>query len=183
MVKILIRFSVIISLLGFSPLQPYEVSQGYQVKAVFLFNFAQFVEWPSSAFAETQAPLVIGVLGEDPFGPLLEETINGEKSNGHPLAIAHYQNVEEVKNCHILFVNLPHEKTQASVLSRLKGTNILTVGDKENFTSDGGMVRFTMENKKIHLKINLAAVKAENLAISSKLLRLAEIVDSKPVNP
>ncbi len=183
MTKILILFSVLFPPLNlYQPQQP-EVSQGYQVKAVFLFNFAQFVEWPSEAFPEAQSPLVIGVLGEDPFGSLLEETVSGEKSNGHPLVVAHYQTVEDIKNCHILFINLTPEKKQASILSSLKGSGILTVGDGESFTRDGGMVRFTTENNKVHLKINLNAVKADHLTISSKLLRLAEIVDSKTINP
>ena len=179
MEKILIWFIVLFSLLSFSTVQQPEVSQEYQVKAAFLFNFAQFVEWPADAFSEAQSPLVIGVLGEDPFGTLLEETVSGEKSNGHPLVVAHFKTVEEAKNCHILFVNLPREKKQAAILSSLKGSGVLTVSDGESFTKDGGMVRFTTEKNRVHLKINLTAVKEDNLSISSKLLRLAEIVTKK----
>src|SRR4051812_37005374 len=72
----------------------------YRVKAVFIFNFTQFVEWPSSSFASDQAPLVIGVLGENPFNGYLENAVAGEKAEGHPIVINYYKNPDEVKACH-----------------------------------------------------------------------------------
>src|SRR5438094_9566146 len=82
----------------------------YQVKAVFLFNFAQFVEWPTNAFPEARTPLVIGVLGDDPFGPFLDATVRRETVNGHPLAVQRYQRVDEIKECHILFISQSESK-------------------------------------------------------------------------
>src|SRR5207247_1541681 len=101
----------------------------YQVKAVFLFNFAQFVEWPTNAFPEARTPLVIGVLGDDPFGPFLDATVRGETVNGHPLAIQRYRSVDEIKECHILFISQSESTRLEDILARLKGRNILTVGD------------------------------------------------------
>lgn len=151
----------------------------YQVKAVFLFNFTQFVEWPSTAFEKQNAPLVIGILGKDPFGSYLDETIKGEEVNGHPLVVQRFGRVEEVKTCHILFIT-PSEKDQVNnIFDRLKHQPILTVGDVVNFSKNGGMIRFYTENSKIHIRINLDVVKAADLTISSKLLRMAEIVSSK----
>src|SRR5258708_4867014 len=63
----------------------------YEVKAAFLFNFSQFVEWPADAFADAQTPLVIGVIGGDPFGHFLDDLVRGEKVNNHPLVIQRYQ--------------------------------------------------------------------------------------------
>src|SRR6185369_13663661 len=80
-----------------------QITREYQVKAVFLFNFAQFVEWPPSTFKETNA-IVIGVLGEDPFGPYLDEAVQGEEVNGHPIIVQRYRHIEDVKACHILFI-------------------------------------------------------------------------------
>src|SRR5262245_36573345 len=77
----------------------------YQLKAVFLFNFAQFVEWPSAAFPEAQTPLVIGILGEDPFGAYLDETVRGETVNNRSLIVRRYRRVEEIETCHILFIS------------------------------------------------------------------------------
>ncbi len=80
-------------------------SKELQIKAVFLYNFTQFVEWPAASFSEPQPPLIIGILGDDPFGASLVQTIQNEKVNGHQLIIQHYQNVNEIKTCHILFIN------------------------------------------------------------------------------
>src|SRR2546421_10219007 len=80
-------------------------SREYQVKAVFLFNFAQFVEWPPAAFAGANSPLVIGILGQDPFGAYLDETVRNEKVNNRLLEIQRYHRVEDIKTCHILFIS------------------------------------------------------------------------------
>jgi hypothetical protein len=148
----------------------------YQVKAVFIFNFTQFVEWPPQSFPTAQSPEVIGILGEDPFNTYLEETISGEVINKHPLVIQHFNTVEEITNCHILFIGISDKKKLQVVLEKLKGKNILTIGDTNEFAKLGGMVRLYTRDDKINIQINLEAAKAENLIISSKLLKLAEIV-------
>lgn len=150
----------------------------YQVKAVFLYNFAQFVEWPEAAFPEAQTPLVIGVLGQDPFGSYLEETVRGEKVNNRPLVIERYRQVEEIKICHILFISRSEAERLEKIFAELKERNILTVGDIEGFTKRGGMMRFVTEKNKTRLRINLDAAKVAKLTISSKLLRPAEIIAS-----
>ncbi|HTR78285.1 MAG TPA: YfiR family protein [Gemmatimonadaceae bacterium] len=147
----------------------------YQLKAVFLFNFAQFVGWPPSAFASADAPLVIGVLGRDPFGDYLDATVRNEKVNGHPLVVRRYQRVEDVGACQILFIG-PVGEGMDQVLDRFKQRAILTVGDTANFARSGGMIQFLTENSKIRLLINVNAAAAAKLTISSKLLRAAELV-------
>jgi hypothetical protein len=146
----------------------------YQVKAVFLYNFTQFVEWPPSAFNGTNAPFVIGILGPDPFGGFLDETVAGEKMNGHPMVVQRYTDLKDAMACHILFINLPN---QSEVLTGLNNRSTLTVSDKDNFARIGGMIRFFTEKNKIRLQINPSAAKAANLIISSKLLRVAEIIE------
>ena len=154
-------------------------SREYQIEAAFLYNFSQFVEWPADAFPEAETPLVIGVLGDDPFGNYLVETVIGEKANGHPLTIQHYKNIEEIKICHILFINLSEANKQKETIEGLKGRSILTVSDVSGFLKQGGMIRFAKEDNKIRIRINPDAAKEANLVISSKLLRIAEIVESK----
>jgi hypothetical protein len=152
------------------------VSNEYQIKAVFLFNFAQFVTWPPEAFASPDQPLRIGILGGDPFGTFLDETVKGEKVGDHPLVIQRYGGVEEVRDCQILFINASGRGGEVKeILSALKGKSILTVGDKEGFIQGGVMVRFFMEGNKIRLRINPEAAKNAGLTISSKILRLAQI--------
>jgi hypothetical protein len=151
-------------------------TSSHQVKAVFLYNFAQFVEWPTSAFPEPDSPLVIGVLGDDPFHSLLDEIVKNEKINGHPMVVQRYSTVEDVKGCHILFINTKKANQLESVIETLGERNILTVGDGSTFTEHGGMIGFITENNKVRLQVNLDVVKESNLTISSKLLRLANIV-------
>ncbi|MGH7498627.1 MAG: YfiR family protein [Gemmatimonadales bacterium] len=153
-------------------------SPEYQLKAVFLFNFAQFVEWPASEFPQPDTPLLICVLGEDPFGTYLDETVRGELVGNHPLAVRRYRGVDEIKTCHILFVSPREQGRMAEILESLKGRSVLTVGDAEHFASRGGMIRFVTEHNRIRLHINLEAAKAANLTISSKLLRPALIVSA-----
>jgi hypothetical protein len=151
------------------------IAREYQIKAVFLFNFTQFVEWPATSFKETDA-IVIGILGGNPFGTYLDEAVHGEKVNGHPLVVQHYRQVEDVKTCHILFINASETHQLKQVFAVLKSRSILTVSDADNFTKQGGMIRFFTENKKTRIRINLNATKNADLTISSKLLRLADVV-------
>lgn len=151
----------------------------YQVKAVFLYNFTQFVEWPASAFADVNAPFVIGVLGENVFGNYLDETVRNEKINGRPLIVMHYTDPAEIKNCQILFINSKEASKADLPLSSLKDRGILTVSDADYFVSRGGIVAFFNENNKIRFRINLEAAKEANLKFSSKLLRVAQIADIK----
>lgn len=151
------------------------ITPEYQLKAVFLYNFTQFIDWPSASFSSDTAPMVIGILGKDPFGSYLQETIAGEKMNGHPLLIEHYVSAEEIKMPHILFINLPDTKKTEKIITALKGKDILTVSDYDDFLKQGGMIRFVKQKGKINLQVNLEMTKAANLVISSKLLRLVTI--------
>ena len=135
-------------------------TEAYKLKAVFLFNFAQFVEWPAHAFRDAEAPLVIGILGEDPFGAYLDELVHGEKVGGRSLIARRYQRVEEIAECHILFISRSEAATLDKSLAQLRGRSVLTVGDLDTFTQQGGMVRFFTENGKIRFKINVLAAKA-----------------------
>jgi hypothetical protein len=148
----------------------------YQLKAIFLYNFAQFVEWPSAAYENSQSPFIIGVLGDDPFGDYLDETVNGEKVNNHPMVVKRYQHIGDVKGCHILFVGFPTKENFKEVSSGLKNKSILTVSDTKSFIEDGGIIKFLNDNNKIKIAINLEAAKAEDLVISAKLLKLAQII-------
>lgn len=151
----------------------------YRVKAVFLYNFAQFVTWPEKAFAKADSPLVIGVLGRDPFGRILDETVRGEVVNGRKLEVRRFRSVTEVKECHILFISPSEQPRMLPILDALQGRSILTVGETEQFAINGGVIRFLSEQNKIRFRINTEAAEAAGLTISSKLLRLADIVKTE----
>lgn len=148
----------------------------YQVKAVFLFNFAQFVDWPADAFPDADTPVVIGVLGDDPFGSVLDQTVRGERLGGRSFQVRRYQRVDEIKICHILFISRSEASRPEGILAGLKNQPILTVSDADGFADRGGMIRFVTDRNRIRLQINLAAAEAAHLTISSKLLRVAEII-------
>jgi|SRR5882724_5854783 len=151
----------------------------YQIKAVFLFNFTQFVDWPPQAFPERQTPVIIGVLGEDPFGAYLDEAVRGEQVNNRPLLIQRYRRLDDIGTCHVLFISQSENSRLEQILAGLKGRSILTVGDGDKFAQRGGMIRFVTEKNRIRLRINLEASKAASLTISSKLLRPAELVSPR----
>jgi hypothetical protein len=147
-----------------------------EVEAVFLFNFSQFVDWPPQTFADPNAPIVIGVLGNDPFGVSLDDVVRGEVVKGHPLVVHRSHRVEDLVDCHILFISRSERTRLGSILKALQGRNILTVSDVEGFARAGGVICFVLTENKIRLRVNLEAAKAAGLTLSSKLLRPAQIV-------
>lgn len=151
-------------------------SAEYQVKAVFLFNFAQFVDWPATAFPEAHAPIVIAVLGKDPFGDYLDNLVKDERIGERPLVVRRCSRVDQLAGCHLVFISRSESRELEAILAKLKGQPLLTVGDADAFTRAGGMVRFAMEGGRIRLRINVEAAKASQLTISSKVLRPDTIV-------
>lgn len=152
------------------------VAKEFQVKALFLYNFTHFVQWPQESFSDPDAPLVIGILGEDPFGPYIDELVKGEAVNNHPIVVERYASIEDVDHCHVLFINFAEKNTVKRTLDSLQARPILTVGDVDNFARMGGIIRFVREDERIGLRINTTAAAEAQLVISSKLLRLSEIV-------
>lgn len=147
----------------------------YAVKAVFLYNFCQFIDWPAGNFAHDKAPIIIGVLGGNPFGSLLGETVQGEVIRGRPIQLEFYQKPQDAVNCHILFVSDAAMARFPMVAGMLKGRSVVTVGESEGFLDQGGMIALPSVQNKIRLRVNLGTVRAEKVEMSSKLLRVADI--------
>lgn len=150
----------------------------YQVKAVFLFNFTQFVEWPRGSFADARAPFVIGVLGRDPFGQALDDAVKGELVDGRPLVIERYRSSAELRPCQILFIDRSASAELDRTLDAVGHTGTLTVSDFEAPSQRDVIIRFLTENQKIRLRINVGSAHEAGLTISSKLLRPAQVVGS-----
>ena len=165
--------------LGLNTARGQTVSHEYPLKAVFLFNFAQFTDWPTNAFEKADSPLVIGVLGNDPFGAVLDDAVRDEILNGRKFVVERYQRVEDIKTCHILFINESETRRLDKIMLALKGKPVLTVSEIDNSAYRGVCVRFITENNKIHLRINTDSLKEAKLVMSSKLLRIAEIVSTQ----
>ena len=154
-----------------------ETSREYQIKAAFLFNFAQFTEWPPEAFPNKDSPLIIGVLRAiDPFGGFLDETVKNEAVQGRKLVVKHFTRLAEMQTCHILYIGQSESKRLEHIVDELKAKPVLTVSDITDCASRGLMIGFVNERNKIRFKINASTARAANLSLSSKLLRAAAIV-------
>jgi YfiR/HmsC-like len=145
----------------------------YQLKAAFLYNFAKFIDWPPEALADEKEPFIIGVLGDNPFGNDLEQTVAAKKINDHTISIQSFHTAAEAAHCQILFISKSEEKHFSEIIQALHGTAVLTVSENDGFIKTGGMVNFVKEDNKIRFQINDEAAKANRLKISSKLLSLA----------
>jgi hypothetical protein len=145
----------------------------YQLKAAFLFNFAKFIDWPPEAFADLKSPFIIGILGDNPFGRELEQTVAGKKINDHSITIQTFRAGTEATNCHILFISTSEKSRLPEIFGNLHGASVLTVSETERFIETGGMVNFVQATNKIRFQINDDAAKAARLKISSRLLSLA----------
>jgi hypothetical protein len=146
----------------------------YVVKAAFLYNFSQFVQWPGDAFPDANSPFVIGVIGDDPFGGALEQAVRDKKVAAHPIVVEHYRDVSEMKPCHIVYVGASESGNTAEILQKTGGTT-LTVGDYDGFTAKGGAFRFLLEENRVRFEVNIDVVKKLRLTISAKLLKLARV--------
>ena len=156
-----------------------QTSKEYQIKAAFLFNFAQFVEWPSAAFADASAPISIGVLGDDPFGPVLEQTVEGETINHRKLIIQRSQRVADLKGCHLVFISKSEKSRLTDILDSLGSASILTVSETENFARRGGIINFYLEGNKVRFEINAEAAQRKGIKISSQLLKLGKVIGAE----
>jgi len=150
----------------------------YQVKAAFLFNFTKFTNWPPSVFPSANAPIVIGIVGEDPFGKTIDDLVSGEAVGGHPLVVKRLRADDDLRACHLLFISRSEKERLPAVLSQLKGSPVLSVGEFNGFAEQGGMVNLLLANKSVKIEINQAAAEQAGLQISAKLLKLARLVNS-----
>ncbi len=144
----------------------------YRVKAAYLYNFVKFVEWPAGAGA---GPLVICVAGRNPFGDVLNETVQGETVNGRPLETRVV--LEPDPACRVLFI--PQGAAAATYLRATRGTPTLTIGEARDFIAQGGIVNFLVENGNVRFEIDAEAAERGNLKISSRLLRLARVPERR----
>jgi hypothetical protein len=129
----------------------------YQVKAAFLFHFAQFVDWPAEAFSSDTSPISYCTLGDDPFQGALDASLSGKMIGTRVIRVQHLKQGQGISGCQILFIGGLEKKRLSSVLAGLKGAPVLTVGDADHFVNEGGVIGFCMEEKKIRFEINLSA--------------------------
>ena len=175
----------------------------YETKAGYLLNFAEFIEWPAGAFSNAKSPIILGVVGKDPFGPELDK-LQGKTVNGRTLEIKRFKGalefrgeetpgrrqddlpakqakkLSEMKSCHILFITSSEKNFLPKTRKPFRGASVLTVGETDSFLREGGMITFVESGNNVQLEINLAAAEQARLKISSKLLSLAKVIKIEP---
>ena len=151
----------------------------YEVKAAFLFHFAQFVEWPPETFKDANAPLTYCMVGEDPFRGVLDQILNGKTIGTRPVRVQHLKEIQKIRECQVLFIGGGDKKRRSEEMASANGSAVLTIGETEHFIQEGGMIGFCMEDNKIRFEINLEATEVANLKVSSRLVALARRVVGK----
>ena len=148
----------------------------YSIKLGFLYNFTKFVEWPPDSFRDPSAPLVICMVGHDPFRQDLEAELRNRKVGDHPVEIRTQMPIDKLRVCQIVFVPATEKHQADRIVRGLEGSRTLTVGETEGFAVLGGIINLTIEDNKVHFEINRLAADRAGLKISSKLLGIAKIV-------
>lgn len=162
-----------------------EKSKEYQIKAAFLYNFINFVDWPKEKVVDSNDLITIGIIGTDPFGrafePLKDKQVKGKKVQikryiGLKETTLSGDKVETIRKCHLLFICRSEKEHLKKVVNVVKDHSVLLVGDMDEFLESGGIINFVIEDQKVHFEINNTTAKKAKLSIRSKLLRLAKKV-------
>ena len=170
-------FVVIFVLAFLSPARAQNETSGeYRVKLAFLYNFAQFVQWPADSFRDSRAPFTICVAGDDPFLGEIGQSLQGRSVGGHPIELRRLRPQEDPHTCHMVFLRAAETKTAAKIFAKSRGSSTLTVGEATGFATRGGMINLTRVQNKLCFEVNIDAAAGTRLKISSKLLALAKIV-------
>ncbi|MCC6232307.1 MAG: YfiR family protein [Verrucomicrobiales bacterium] len=154
-----------------------------KLKGVFLLNFAKLVEWPATAFGNANTPVRIGILGEDPFGDVLDELFRGETARGRPLEVKRAATTDRLTDCHIVFLSVVDEAQLRAWLGSFAGRPVLTVGDQEGFIEAGGMLQFVREGKNLRFQIHADLAATSGLKVSSRILALGKVTSGSTTLP
>jgi hypothetical protein len=154
-----------------------EASLEYPVKAAFLVNFTKFAEWPADSPQAQSRVVLICVLGKDPFGEVLDKAVFGRSAGGRPLVVQRHQGAEAVRGCHVVFVASSESKQIGPILESLADRPVITVGERDGFARQGGVIGLVVEDNRARFEVNLPAAQRAGLLLSSKLLRIARVIE------
>jgi hypothetical protein len=147
---------------------------GYHEKATYLYRFVEFIEWPEYIFRDPKSPMVVGILGGNPFGDDLDKIVKSQNVNGHPLVVRRMTPFSDLKQCQILFINRSIKSRLPLIFNSLAGGHTLTVSDADGFLEAGGMIHFFVQEGKVRFEINRTAVDKAGLKIDSQMLIMAK---------
>jgi hypothetical protein len=153
----------------------------YQVQAAYLYNFGKFVKWPALSPANQSGAFTICVLGQDPFGSVLESTLAGQKVDGKPVVVRRLTRAQDAAACHILSLNAAQRDLKGT-LAAIDDSSVLTVSDMQDFSKRGGMIQFVLDGDRVRFEINLESAEKSHLVFPSELLKVATAV-RRPARP
>ncbi len=151
----------------------------YKIKAAYLYQFTKFTQWPEALFSTPDAPIRICVIGRNPFGKILDAFSTRTSQQRH-LTIEYLSSLQNITNCHIIYISSSEEKRLTQIIERVQYSPVLTVSDMENFTRRGGIIGFVPKNRKVGIEINVNASRQAGTKLSSKLLKVATLVNGEP---
>jgi hypothetical protein len=156
-----------------------------QRKALMVYNFAKFTEWPRTAFADDKAPFVVGVLGKDPVGKGMD-ILKGRTVKGRNIEVKRFDTADQITNCHLLFISKSEMENLPQILKRLENSSILTTAEDKDFIEQNGIINLVPETQAggttqtVGFEVNLLAAEKANLKLDTQLLRLAKKVKTQP---
>jgi hypothetical protein len=148
----------------------------YQVKGAYLLNFARFTAWPAESFKSPEDPIAICVLGQNPFGTVLDRATQNLTVANRAVVVRQIPTVQQAAQCHIVFISSSEKKKLRALLDNAQGNSILTVGESDGFLAGGGVISFKLDGDRVRIEINKEAADRAHLRISAKLLSLAQAV-------
>jgi hypothetical protein len=145
----------------------------FDVKAAYLYNFAKFVQWPPDAARREARTFLVCVIGDDPFGPVLDRVVAGGLIDGRTVVARRIATAQDARACHILFLGGMDEQRAVETLDTIGRADVLTVSDLPEFTRRGGMIQFVVQGARVRFEVNLNRARDAGLMLSSELLRVA----------
>jgi hypothetical protein len=146
-----------------------------QVKAAFIYNFTQFIDWPADTFNSSEAPFVVGVVGDSPLTGALMKIMIGKFVGAHPIVVTHFAAADGVRACQILFVPESLDAEMPPILARIGKSPCLIVGEGDGVLPGGGAARLFLEDSKMRFQLNAEVIDSVRLKASAKLMKLARI--------
>ncbi|HUK47334.1 MAG TPA: YfiR family protein [Terriglobales bacterium] len=149
-----------------------------QVESAYLYNFGKFVTWPADHAAGVGL-FEICVIGKDPFGDMLDATVNGETMNGKKIAIRRISSLPQAAECEVLFISQSEQGRLSTILDTAQRFDLLTVSNIKHFAEHGGIIGLVEQQDRIRFEVNRTAALRSHLILSSELLKVAVKVIEK----
>jgi hypothetical protein len=152
----------------------------YKVKAELLRRFLDYVDWPDGTFPDPDAPVVVGVLGGDPFGTALDEAFHDQRTHNRPVLVRRSKVIDDLKRCQVLFVCRSERNRLSEILAGVEDLPVVTVSDINGFCRRGGILNFYIEDDKVRFAANAAAAQQKGIKLGSELLKRARLIGPEP---